>query len=102
LKERGGSILAVSVDTAEARKQFAESQGVDFPLLGDRGARVIRDYGLLHQGAGLEAPDIAIPAQFLLDGNRCILWRHVARRVPDRADPQDVVRVIRKHWPVGR
>jgi len=85
------------VDTTEARRQFARSQGVDFPLLGDEGARVIREYGLLHEGAGLEAPDIAVPAQFLLDRERRILWRHVASRVPDRADPEAVLQVVRRH-----
>ncbi len=99
LHKRGGSLLAISVDTAADSKRLAQREQLAFPLLGDSGARVIREYGLVHESAGLEAPDIAIPAQFLLDRDRRILWRHVASRVPDRADPEDVVRVIHKHWP---
>lgn len=60
---------------------------------------MIRNYGLIHEGAGLEAPDIAIPAQFLLADDRRILWRFVASRVPDRADPDEILRVVNQHWP---
>lgn len=92
----------MSADATDASKSFARDQGVEFPLLADQGARVVREYGLLHEGAGLEAPDIAIPAQFLLDSDRKILWRHVAKRVQDRADPERLLRVVEKQWPVQR
>ena len=99
LQKRGGSLLTISVDTATDSKSLAQREGLGFPLLGDPSARVTREYSLIHEGAGLGAPDIAIPAQFLLGRDRRILWRHVASRIPDRADPEDVVRVINKRWP---
>ena len=99
LQKRGGSPLAISVDTAADSKRLAQREQLAFPLLADSGARVIREYGLVHEGAGLGAPDIAIPAEFLLDRDRRILWRFVASRVPDRADPEDVLQAIHKHWP---
>ncbi len=99
LVQRGGGLLAVSVDSPEQSKRVVESQQLSFKILSDPGARVIREYGLLFKGMGLVDTGIAIPAQFLLDRDRRILWRHVATRVPDRADPEDVLQAVHKHWP---
>ena len=99
LQKRGGGLLAISVDPVKQNKQLAESQQLSFQVLSDPGARLIREYGLLHQGLGLGEMGIAVPAQFLLDQDRHILWRHVAHRVTNRSDPGVVLRVILKHWP---
>ncbi len=96
LKMRGGGLLAISVDSIDTASRFVESQQLGFTVLSDPDARVIRDYGLLHQGLGLGDTGIAIPAQFLLDRDRRILWRFVASRVPDRANPEKVLRLIIK------
>ena len=98
LQKRGGGLLAISVDSVKQNKQLAESQQLGFKILSDPGARLIREYGLLHQGLGLGEVGIAVPAQFLLDQDRHIVWRHVAHRVTNRSDPGVVLTVILKNW----
>ncbi len=99
LKRRGGGLLAISVDTEENTRHLVESQQLTFPVLLDTDGRVIREYGLLHLGAGLTGEDVAAPAQLLVDSDRRIVWRHIANRVTDRADPRDVLLAIDARWP---
>jgi len=39
--------FGVSVDTAETNRQFAQSLGLDYPILSDSDKRVARSYGVL-------------------------------------------------------
>ena len=39
--------FGVSVDTAGTNRQFAQSLGLDYPILGDSDKRVARSYGVL-------------------------------------------------------
>lgn len=68
-------------------------------VLSDSGASVVRDYGLLHEGAGPDGEDIAIPAQILVAQDGRIVWRHVARKIQDRAYPEETLAAIEELEP---
>lgn len=61
-------VLGVSIDSPFANHQFAVENGVSFPLLGDVGGNVTKEYGLLTK---LEVKGVAIEtarrATFLID-----------------------------------
>jgi len=42
-----GKCFGVSVDTAETNRQFAQSLGLDYPILSDSDKTVARSYGVL-------------------------------------------------------
>ncbi len=57
MKERGDAIrefdvayFTASVDTVEDNTKFAESLGLDFPILSDPGKNVAKAYGVVHEG----------------------------------------------------
>ncbi|MCI0588379.1 MAG: peroxiredoxin family protein [Planctomycetes bacterium] len=94
MRAKGGRLLAISVDSPEALAEMGRDLGLGFTLLSDGERRVVREYGLLHPGASPEGGDIAIPANFLVDRQGAIRWRHVARRIQDRVDPSTVLAEI--------
>jgi peroxiredoxin len=71
-----------------------QAEGLPFRILADTTRGVIRRYGLLHAGGGPGDSDIAVPAQFLLRPDGSIAWRHVSRRIQDRADPGETLAAV--------
>lgn len=94
LREAGVRILAVSVDPPGRAQQAVDRLALKFPLLSDREKTVISDYGIVDRAGGPGGEDIALPAQFLIDREGQIVWRRVARRVHDRIDPQELLRIV--------
>ena len=48
IKRRGLGLAAISYDSADTLKKFADSRGISFPLVSDEGSAIIRRYGLLN------------------------------------------------------
>jgi peroxiredoxin len=46
IRQLGGSVFGVSVESDRAHKAFADQLGVDFPLLSDFNREVVRHYGI--------------------------------------------------------
>jgi peroxiredoxin len=82
------------VDTPDESRELAAAEGLAFRILSDEKRDVIRRYGLLHPGGGPGGTDIAVPAQFLVRPDGSIAWRHVSRRIQDRADPAETLAAI--------
>lgn len=96
MKKRGGTVMAVSVDTPAESKKVVELHHLPFDILSDQDAKVITQLGLLHHAPMGHDRDIALPANFLIDKDGKVVWRHVAASVQDRADPADVLEEVRK------
>ena len=88
--------IAVSVHAPADSAKVASRNKLPFPILSDADRSVIREYGLIHRGGGSGGSEIAIPAHILVDHDGKILWRHVATKVLDRTDPDDVVAAVRR------
>ncbi len=99
LKRRDGQVLAISMDEVEDSRRLVEAQGLPFRILSARGIPVLADYGLEHEGAGLEGETIAVPAQLLVAQDGRIAWKHVARRITDRVAPEDTLAALRELEP---
>jgi peroxiredoxin len=92
----GVSVVALSVDDQEhARKVWEEIAQRKFTILSDPGAKVIKQYGLLH-AAGHSGEDIAIRATYLIDPKGREAWRRVSESVPDIPTADEVLQRIRK------
>ena len=62
-----------------------------FTILSDPGARVIRSYGLLHPGAGMEGQDIALDTTLLVDVDGRERWRRVSETLPDLPTAEEIL-----------
>ena len=88
-------VLGVSMDSPFANYAFAQQIGVSFPLLGDSGGMVTREYGLVQkedvQGVAMES---ARRATFLIDKSGKVIEEQVD---DDAVDPTKTVTACERH-----
>ena len=89
--------MAVCSDTVKDCARVVEKSKLPFTILSDPKFETIRAYGLLHPKAGPGGVDSAIPAHVLIDKSGRIVWRHAAKLVTDRPDPEEVLQAIQSH-----
>ena len=88
-------VVGISVDDPQAvRETWEKAANRQFTLLSDPGAKVIRQYGLLHE-KGNQGQDIAIRTTLLIDENGNERWRRVSDTVGDIPTAQEVLDRIR-------
>ena len=84
-------IVALSVDdVAHAREAWEKAAHRQFPVLSDPGAKVIREYGLLHTD-GHDGQDIAIRTTIYIDASGREVWRRVSDSVIDVPKVKEVL-----------
>jgi len=84
-------IVALSDDDLEhARVAWDKSANREFPILSDPGAKVIREYGLLHV-AGHDGHDIAIRTTIYVDADGREVWRRVSTSATDVPKVKEVM-----------
>ena len=83
--------VAISVDAPEVSRDLSRKAGYTYTFLSDPKAEVIRQYDLLHPGAGVNGQDIARPAEFLLDSSGVIRWMNLTEDLRVRAKPEQII-----------
>jgi peroxiredoxin len=89
-------MLAISVDSIAENARVAAEDELGFTILSDATHEVVASYDLLHHDGHPRGGDIAVPAQLLVTSDGRIVWRHIARRIQDRAYPEDVLAAIER------
>ncbi len=88
-------IVALSVDdVAHAHEVWEKAANKEYPVLSDPGAKVIREYGLLH-AKGHEGDDIAIRTTIYIDPNGREVFRRVSTSAMDVPKVNEVLERIR-------
>ncbi len=95
MAKQGGRLLAVSTDTVAQAREVVDKGRLNFALLSDPEATIIRRFGLVHAGGNPSGGVTAIPAQFLLSKDGTVAWRYVSGRVTERADVENIMAQIR-------
>jgi hypothetical protein len=69
--------VAISYDSSETLKKFADSRGITFPLVSDPGSAIITRYGILNsqQDPGTRTYGIPHPGTFIVDRNGVVTAR---------------------------
>ncbi len=91
---RGVRVVGISVDPPDINQRQSQKLGYTFPLLSDPNAKVIRQYDVLHPGAGPKGADIARPAEFLMDSNGVVRWVNLTESIVVRARPEQVLQAF--------
>lgn len=82
-------VLGVSMDSPFSNFAFAQQNGVTFPLLGDWGGKVTKQYGLLEQRDVQGVPmEVARRATFLIDKSGKVVESQVDS---EAVDPSKIV-----------
>lgn len=96
LREKGGRVLAISVDPPSKAKKVVESNKLPFSILCDESRDATNAFGVLHRRGGPERQDVPLPSMFLVDRDGSVVWMRVAHLVQDRPSPEDVLAAIEK------
>ena len=82
-------MVAVSVDPPAVNREHVGKMGWTYPVLSDPGAKVTRQYGLLHSVS--EEQQLARPAELLIDPTGTVRWRDLTEDYRVRARPATVI-----------
>ena len=66
-EQQGLKLAAISYDTVEILKSFADRRQIEFPMLADPDSQVIRAYGVLNTEATGMNTGMALPGYFFID-----------------------------------
>jgi peroxiredoxin len=87
--------VAISVDSSAESQDLCRKAGYTYPFLSDPNAEVIRQYDVLHKGAGINGRDIARPAEFLIDSAGTIRWINLTGDLRVRARPDQILQAAK-------
>lgn len=76
LSRAGYALYAVSYDSVEVLKGFAQKYAISYPLLSDEGSRVIRELGILNHEAAEQVLGIPHPGTFVLNADGTVRSKH--------------------------
>ena len=88
--------MAICVDTPQQSADLSKKVGYTFPILSDPNTETIRQYHLLHKGAGPEGHDISRPAEFLIDSTGTVRWANFTEDIRVRARAEEMLEAARK------
>ena len=89
LQARGADVIAISVDDPETNAALVDRLDLSFPVLSDAELATVRSFGVE------DVPnDISKPAAFLVDADGTILFSKVGESATDRADLDQVLRIL--------
>jgi DsbC/DsbD-like thiol-disulfide interchange protein len=82
--QAGFNVAAVSYDSVETLRAFAEKHGITFPLLSDAGSKTISAWGILNKEATGRTAGIPHPGTFVIDRTGRILSRSFEQPYQER------------------
>ena len=77
IEAQGLRLVAISYDSPDTLKKFADSRGIAFPLMSDSGSAIIKRYGLLNEQQDPKTRFYGVPhpGTFILDPNGIVVAR---------------------------
>ncbi len=85
-------ILAVSVDDLSRASYAVRQLGLEFPILYDPAADIVRAYGVFN----LHNNNLPTPATFIIDKGGVIRWEHIGKSAAsDRASNAEIIAQLR-------
>ncbi len=88
-ERQGFQVAALSFDTVETLRHFAERVGIRYPLLSDPESKVIRAFGILNETVPADHPfhGIPNPGAYLIDEEGVVQEKFFEERFRDRFSP---------------
>lgn len=84
MKRDGYGLVAISYDSTETLKAFAEKHGITFPLLSDAGSKTITAWGILNKEATGRTAGIPHPGTFIINRSGTIVSRSFEQPYQER------------------
>jgi AhpC/TSA family/Disulphide bond corrector protein DsbC len=86
IRKQGLGLIAISYDSPETLKKFADSRGITFPLISDAGSAIIKRFGILNvqQEPGSRSYGIPHPGTFVVDRKGVVTARFFEEAYQER------------------
>ena len=96
IEATGGQVVAISYDSEEILKRFAEKSAIVFPLLADPGSKTIDAYGIRNREAPARWNGIPHPGTFIIDRAGVIRAKLFLESYRDRHPAEAVIAALQK------
>jgi hypothetical protein len=93
LRRQGLGLVAISYDSAETLKKFADSRGITFPLVSDPSSAIIKRYGLFNETveAKNRAYGVPHPGTFIVDRRGVVTSRYFEDAYQERSTAASIL-----------
>ena len=91
MKRDGYGVVAISYDSAETLKGFADKHGITFPLLSDAGSATITAWGILNKEATGRTAGIPHPGTFMVNRGGKIVSRTFEQPYQERRSATSIL-----------
>lgn len=91
MKRDGYGLVAISYDSTETLKGFAQKYGITFPLLSDTGSKTIAEWGLLNKEATGRTAGIPHPGTFIINRAGTIVSRSFEQPYQERRSATSIL-----------
>ncbi|MBX2863222.1 MAG: AhpC/TSA family protein [Leptolyngbyaceae cyanobacterium MAG.088] len=113
-KQAGATLVAISPELPDHSLSVTEKHNLEFAVLSDVGNKISRQYGLvftldktlqpIYKNFGIDIPanngddsyELPMPATYVIDRSRRIRYAFAEADYTQRAEPQDVLAVVRE------
>lgn len=91
-------MVAISYDSVEKIKAFAEKRGITYPMLSDAGSKTIDAYGIRNKEvkAGSRQDGIPYPGTFILDGKGIVRAKLFLEKYGQRVTNDEVLEAAKQ------
>ena len=114
-KSLGAQLIAISPQTPDASMTTKEKNELEFEVLSDKGNKIAKEFGLVFSLAdelkpiyisfGIDIPtnnnedsyELPMPATYIIDKNKEIVFAYIDEDYTKRCEPQDVVDAIKNY-----
>lgn len=90
-EKQGIKLAAISYDTPEILRDFAQRHAIEFALLGDPSSKTIENFHVLNQEATGMTKRMAHPGYFYVDPSGVIREKYFEAKYTDRFTPNNVI-----------
>jgi len=96
IEATGSCLVAISFDSTEVLKRFAERRGITYPLLSDAGSKVIDAYDIRNKEASGRVEGIPYPGVFIVDQKGIIRAKLFHEGYQERHSGEDLIKALKE------
>jgi hypothetical protein len=93
IKKQGLGLAAISYDSVEVLKNFADRRHITFPLLSDPDSKIIRAFGILNETVKPGTPQFGIPnpGTYVVNAKGTVVAKYFVDTIRERVSASDVL-----------
>jgi hypothetical protein len=93
IRKQGLGLAAISYDSVEILKNFAERRHITFPLLSDPESKIIRAFGILNETVKPGTPQFGIPnpGTYVLNAKGTVVSKYFEADIRERVSASDIL-----------